>query len=107
MSPVFKGYQVKAVPATPRTRIIKIPLLCYDVDTDRYNVSVGYEGQGYEKLAALETIEANGDVVTLQDFRTNEIVQCLVEELYFINKISPDKRLKNFEGVIIITVRTV
>lgn len=107
LSPIFKGYQLKAVPATPRTRIIKIPLLCYDVDTDRYNVSVGYEGQGYEKLAALETIEANGDVVTLQDFRTGETVQCLVEELYFINKISPDKRLKNFEGVIIITVRTV
>ena len=107
LSPVFKGYQVKAVPATPRTRIIKIPLLCYDVDTDKYNVSVGYEGQGYEKLAALETIEANGDVVTLQDFRTGETVQCLVEELYFVNKISPDKRLMNFEGVIIITVRTV
>ena len=107
LSPIFKGYQLKAVPATPRTRIIKIPLLCYDVDTDKYNVSVGYEGQGYDKLAALETIEANGDVITLQDFRTGETVQCLVEELYFINKISPDKRLKNFEGVIIITVRTV
>ena len=107
LSPIFKGYQVKSVPATPRTRIIKIPLLCYDVDTDKYNVSVGYEGQGYDKLASLETIEANGDVITLQDFRTGETVQCLVEELSFINKISPDKRLSNFEGVIIITVRTV
>jgi len=107
IGPVFKGYQLKAVPATPRTRIIKIPLLCFDVDTDKYNATVGYEGYGYDKLAALETIEANGDVITLQDFRTGETVQCLVEELSFINNISPDKRLTNFGGTIIITVRTV
>jgi hypothetical protein len=107
ISPVFKGYQLKAVPATPRTRIIKIPLLCFDVDTDKYNATVGYEGYGYDKLTALETIEAAGDVVTLQDFRTGETVQCLIEELSFINKVSPDKRLNNFGGVLILTVRTV
>ena len=107
LSPIFKGYQLKAVPATPRTRIIKIPLLCFDIDTDKYNATVGYEGYAYDRLAALETIEANGDVVTLQDFRTGETVQCLIEELSFINKISPDKRLNNFAGTIILTVRTV
>jgi hypothetical protein len=107
LSPIFKGYQLKAVPASPRQRIIKIPLLAFDVDTDKYNATVGYEGYGYDKLAALETIEANGDVVTLQDFRTGEVNQCLIEELSFINKISPDKRLTNFGGTIVITVRTV
>jgi hypothetical protein len=107
LSPIFKGYQLKAVPATPRTRIIKIPLLCFDVDTDKYNATVGYEGYAYDRLAALETIEAAGDVVTLQDFRTGETVQCLIEELAFINKISPDKRLTNFAGTIVLTVRTV
>ena len=107
LSPIFKGYQLKAVPATPRTRIIKIPLLCFDIDTDKYNATVGYEGYGFDKLSALETIEAAGDVVTLQDFRTGETVQCLIEELSFINKVSPDKRLNNFGGILILTVRTV
>lgn len=107
LSPVFKGYQLKAVPATPRTRIIKLPLLCYDMETDKYNVSSGYTNKAYEKLAALESLEAAGDVVTLQDFRTGETNQCLIEELAFINKTSPDKRLTNFEGTVIITVRTV
>jgi hypothetical protein len=107
LSPVFKGYQMKAVPASPRQRIIKIPLLAYDVDTDKYNATVGYEGYGYDKLAALEDIEAAGDVVTLQDFRTGETSQCLIEELSFVNKISPDKRLNNFGGTIVVTVRTV
>ena len=105
--PIFKGYQLKSVPASPRQRIIKIPLLAYDVDTDKYNATVGYEGYAYDKLLALENIEANGDVVSLQDFRTGETNQCLIEELTFMNKISPDKRLTNFGGTIIITVRTV
>ena len=107
VSPIFKGYQLKAVPASPRQRIIKIPLLAFDVDTDKYNATVGYEGYAYDKLAALENIEANGDVITLQDFRTGETNQCLIEELSFINKISPDKRLTNFGGTIVVTVRTV
>lgn len=107
LSPVFKGYQLKAVPATPRTRIIKIPLLCYDKDMDKYNGTLGYEGMAFDKLAALEAIEAAGDVVTLQDFRTNETSQCLIEELSFINTTNPDKRLNNFEGTVILTVRTV
>ena len=107
LSPVFKGYQLKAVPATPRTRIIKMPLLCYDMETDRYNSTLGYEGRAFDKLAALESLEAAGDVVTLQDFRTGETSQCLIEELSFINKVSPDKKLTNFGGTVIITVRTV
>ena len=107
LSPVFKGYQLKAVPATPRTRIIKIPLLCYDTETDKYNATLGYEGRAFERLAALEDLEAAGDVVILQDFRTGETNQCLIEELAFINKVSPDKKLTNFGGTLIITVRTV
>ena len=107
ISPIFKGYQLKAVPATPRTRIIKIPLMCYDTETDRYNATLGYEGRAFDKLASLENAEAAGDVVTLQDFRTGETAQCLIEELTFINKVNPDKKITNFQGLIYITVRTV
>lgn len=105
--PVFKGYQLKAVPASPRTRIIKIPLLCYDVDTDKYNSSVGYEGYALEKLSALENIEAAGDVVTWQDFRTGELSQCLIEEVIFTDVTPPDKKLTGFGGIVSLTIRTV
>ena len=107
LSPTFTGYQVKSVPASPRQRIIKIPLLCYDVDTDKYNATLGYEGFAWDRLSALENIEANGDVVTFQDFRNNETTQCLIEELSFIGKVSPDKRLTNFGGSVMLTIRTV
>ena len=105
--PIFKGYQLKAVPATPRNRVISIPLLCYDVDTDKYNATIGYEGYGFAKLSELEAAEAVGDVVTWQDFRTGEIQQCLIEEVKFTNLTPPDKRLTNFGGILTLTIRTV
>ena len=104
---VFKGYQLKAVPATPRSRIIKVPLLCYDTETDKYNSTLGYEGRAYQRLAELENIEAAGDVVTWQDFRTGETQQCLIEEILFTDITPPDKKLTGFGGVISLTIRTV
>jgi hypothetical protein len=105
--PVFKGYQLKAVPATPRTRIISIPLMNYDTETDKYNSTLGYEGRAVERLAALENAESNGDVVTFQDFRTGEIRQCLIEEVKFTDTTPPDKRFTGYGGIINLTIRTV
>jgi hypothetical protein len=105
--PTFKGYQLKAVPASPRERIIKIPLLNYDTETDKYNQTIGYEGRAYARLASLEDAEASGDVVTWQDFRTGEIQQCLIEEVLFTDITPPDKKLTGFGGIISLTIRTV
>jgi hypothetical protein len=105
--PVFKGYQLKAVPATPRTRIISIPLMNYDTETDKYNSTLGYEGRAIERLAALENAESGGDVVTFQDFRTGEIRQCLIEEIKFTDTTPPDKRFTGYGGIINLTIRTV
>jgi hypothetical protein len=105
--PTFKGYQLKAVPATPRTRIISIPLMNFDSETDKYNSTLGYEGRAVERLAALENAESGGDVVTFQDFRTGEIRQCLIEEVKFTNTSPPDKRFTGYGGIINLTIRTV
>jgi len=107
VGPVFKGYQLKAVPASPRQRIIKVPLLNYDTETDKYNSTIGYEGRAKDRLLALESAEANGDVVSWQDFRTGEIQQCLIEEVMFTDITPPDKRLTGFGGIISLTIRTV
>ena len=107
LGPTFKGYQLKAVPASPRERIIKIPLMNYDTEIDKYNSTIGYEGRAFQRLAALEDAEAAGDVVTLQDFRTGEVSQCLIEEVLFTDTTPPDKKLTGFGGVISLTVRTV
>jgi len=105
--PVFKGYQLKAVPATPRNRMITVPLMNFDSETDKYNQTVGYEGRAIDRLAALENAEANGDIITWQDFRNNEIAQCLIEEVKFTQVTPPDKRLTGYGGIITLTIRTV
>ena len=105
--PDFRGYQLKAVPASPRTRMITAPLMNYDYETDKYNVGTGYENRAIDRLFALEDAEAAGDVVTWQDFRTGETVQCLIEEVVFVDTTPPDKRLTGFGGTIKLTIRTV
>lgn len=105
--PTLHGYQLKAVPATPRSRLISIPLMNFDTETDKYNSTIGYEGRAIERLAALENAESTGDVVTWQDFRTGELTQCLIEEVKFTDITPPDKRLTGYGGVITLTIRTV
>ena len=105
--PIFKGYQLKALPANPRNRIIKVPLMNYDIETDKYNTTVGYEGRAFNRLAELETAESNGDIVTWQDFRTGENQQVLIEQVLFTDLTPPDKKYTGFGGTISLTIRTV
>jgi len=105
--PEFKGYQLKALPANPRNRIIKVPLMNFDIETDKYNTTVGYEGRAFDRLAALETAESNGDIVSWQDFRTGETQQVLIEQVLFNDVTPPDKKLTGFGGTISLTIRTV
>jgi len=105
--PTFKGYQAKATIATPRNRVIKFPVWCYDVETDRFNTVVGYEGRAFARIQLLEEIEKTGDVLTWQDLTTGESRQAFIEEVTFTRMTPPDKRFDGFGGIIEITVRTV
>jgi hypothetical protein len=105
--PIFKGYQAKATIATPRQRIMRFPVYCFDVETDRYNVQVGYEGRAQTRLLTLEGLEENGDVLTWQDLTTGEQRQVVIEQISFTRMTPPDKRFDGFGGVIDIVVRTV
>jgi hypothetical protein len=105
--PIFKGYQAKATIATPRQRAIRFPVYCFDVETDRYNVLVGYQGRAFDRLSELETIEQNGDVVTWQDLTTGESRQCVIEQISFTRATPPDRGFSGYGGVLEITIRTV
>lgn len=105
--PLFKGYQAKATIATPRQRVVQFPVYCYDIETDRYNVLLGYEGRAFDKIRLLEDIEANGDVVTWQDLTTGESRQAVIEQVTFTRLTPPDKRFDGFGGILQITIRTV
>jgi len=105
--PTFKGYQAKATIATPRQRLIKFPVYCFDIETDRFNTVVGYDGRAYARIQLLEEIEKSGDVLTWQDLTTGESQQAVIQEVTFTRMTPPDKRFDGFGGVIEITIRTV
>jgi hypothetical protein len=105
--PTFKGYQAKATIATPRVRVIKFPVYCFDIETDRYNTIVGYEGRAFDRIRLLEEIEKTGDVITWQDLTTSESLQAVIEEVSFTRMTPPDRRFDGFGGIIEIMIRTV
>lgn len=104
--PTLQGYQIKALPAIPRQRLIQYPLACYDIEKDKFNISKGYEGSAYDRMIALETIENQGDSIRVDDFRTGESYVGLIEEIQFINRTPPDKRFSGFGGILYVTVRS-
>jgi hypothetical protein len=105
--PLFTGYQVKALPAIPRQRLIQYPLSCYDHESDHFGVEIGYEGSAYFRMSQLESIENVGDTIRVEDFRTGESYIGLIEELDFRNATPSDKRFSGYGGTLLVTIRTV
>jgi hypothetical protein len=105
--PLFTGYQIKALPAIPRQRLIQYPLSCFDHESDHFGVEVGYEGSAYSRMSQLETIENAGDTIRVEDFRTGESFIGLIEEMDFRNATPSDKRFTGYGGLLLVTIRTV
>jgi hypothetical protein len=107
LGPLFTGYQLKALPAVPRQRLIQYPLFCFDHESDKFGVEVGYEGSAWDRMQQLEAVENAGDTIRVEDFRTGESYIGLIEEMDFINKTPQDKKFSGFGGLLVVTVRSV
>lgn len=105
--PLFTGYQIKALPAIPRQRLIQYPVMCYDHEMDKFNNEVGYEGSAYARMSQLESVENVGDTIRIEDFRTGENYIGLIEEMDFINRTPTDKRFSGYGGLLLVTIRSV
>jgi hypothetical protein len=105
--PEFDGYQVKSLPAVNRARQLTVPLVNYDFETDRYGIQNGYETRAWDRLQALESLEAAGDTVIIQDFTTGEQITGLIEQLSFERTTPSDRRYTGFGGIVYVSIRTV
>lgn len=83
VSPVFNGYQLRALPGVSRQVIIEVPLLCMDHETDRYGVLHGNDGYAFQRLQALEAVTASGNVVLFQDLNYNTSNLVVVDDYKF------------------------
>jgi hypothetical protein len=98
---------LQATPMSKRTRYIRLPLQCFDNQLDRNNIAVGYEGFGYERLAALEALEESGAFVTLVDNRTAESKRCVIDKITYEGLTAPDRSKANFGGYVAVTLLSV
>lgn len=104
---LLKGYAIKAIPSPTRSRLIQMPLMCYDFETDRRGVRFGVEDGAKIRIAALESLESSGSTVLVQDFTSGENFDTVIEEIAFTRMTPPSQNFENFGGIITITMRTV
>ena len=106
--PVVVGIAVKALPTPTRARVLQIPLFCYDRETDKTGNMIGYEGYSRERLNALESIEANGQTVVLQDFNQGgEPTEVIIDQVTFTRSTPAARNYTGFGGIITLIARTV
>lgn len=105
LGPVLNGYQVKALPASPRQHLVQVPVYVFDVETDRFNNQTGFLSRAWSRIQALEELDSRGDEVIFQDFNTGEQFTCVIEEVSFRAQTPPDKRFSGFGGFATIIVR--
>ena len=105
--PVLESYQIKALPATRRQRLIQYPLSCFNNEKDRFGMQFGYPTRAFDMMNKLEQLEEAADFVTVHDYRTDEVYTGLIEEVRYSNESSPDKNNDNFGGLLLVTVRKI
>jgi len=103
--PIFKGYQLRSLPATPRNHLIELPLYCFDVETDKNNVRTGYDGRAWERIQILEDLDSAGDEIIFQDFRTGEQISAIVESVAFNSATPPSGDYSGFGGYLTVLIR--
>lgn len=105
VGPTMFGYQIKALPAIRRQRLVQYNLFCFDNEEDKYKNRIGYQGRAFERINLFEDLEATSDIVTVQDFKTGETYQGLIEEVSFKGETAPRKHFSGFGGILTVTVR--
>lgn len=98
-SPVLIGYQVRAVPAPERTRLLQVPVLMFDFVTDRKGMRVGRPGFAWDALSKLQELEQSAAVVQWRDFTTGEAATAYVEKVSFTRVTPPTNRASGAGGV--------
>ena len=105
---VISGISVKALPTPTRARILQIPLFCYDRETDKTGNIIGYEGYAKDRLNALESVEAKGETIIIQDFNSGgDPFEVIVEQITFTRSTPANRNYTGFGGVIQLIARTV
>jgi hypothetical protein len=101
------SYQVQALPAGRRQRLISLPLRIADNETTRSGIAVGYPGWALERLRAIEKIDATGAEITVSaPALFPEAVTCVVERVSFTQPTDVGDAAAGSHGIATLVLRT-
>lgn len=108
--PILHSYSVKAVSAVKPQRLIQLPLLCMDRELWSTGQRDGYDGFARDRLAALQALEDQADLVLWQDFTSEDPTgrQVKIESVQFSQTAPPNAVMtdRNYGGHIDLLLRT-
>ena len=105
---MVNGIAVNAFPTPTRSRILQMPLICYDKETDKTGNMIGYEGYAKERLSILESTASKGDTIVIQDFNAGgDPIECIIEQVTFTRSTPANRNYTGFGGIITLVARTV
>lgn len=106
-TPVFIGYQLKAVPAPDRTRLLSVPVLNFDFITDSKGLRMGRDGYSFDVLTKLQELESSAAVVQWRDFTTGEAATAYIERVTFTRTSPPTNQASGTGGIAVVLLRIV
>jgi hypothetical protein len=98
----LEAWSLRAVPAVPRSELLRIPLLCFDREMDNNGGQVGGEGTAIIRYEELVAATSTGLAIDLVDLNSNRTYTVVVEDLAFAQVAAPD-RGEGFGGVVTLT----
>lgn len=107
VTPILLGYQVRAVVAPNRTRLLSVPVLCFDNEIDRKGARYGKPGLAWSKLSQLQDLEQNSAVVQWRDHTTGEAATAYIERVSFTRTNPPTRQVSGNGGVATVLLRLV
>lgn len=106
-SPMLGGYQLRALPAPRRSRLIQVPLMVFDFTLDRNGLKFGWKGAAWDMVANLEAAEASKGTVSWRDYTTGETAEGYVEQVRFTRTTPPTRNQSGMGGICTVTLRLV
>jgi hypothetical protein len=107
MAPVVQSYQLRAIPSPERTRLLRIPVLMQDTETDKTGQVLGYDGYAWDRVQLLEALEQEYALTPYHDFTTGEKVNVYIERVTWRRTTPPKHNSGNAGGVATILARIV
>lgn len=106
-SATVSSYQIQALPAGKRQRLVSLPVTVSDFQLTRSGVEVGYAGWALERMAAIETLEEVGAEITVSaPALFPEAVRCVIEKLTYVQVYDPQDRGNGTGGALQVLLRT-